>query len=286
MVMKTQLLIGALCLGICGALDAQSAPRIVGVPTGGTTGQTLQKASNTNFDVTWGAGGGGGAPTDATYITQTANGSLSAEQALASLSTGIMAVTATTGVVSSLTDSAGVAGKISDETGSGALVFATSPTLVTPALGTPASGTLTNCTGGGGYIMTGGSVVSLAPADGQTYFFGDGQGTSIAQKVTIATAQMKVPKAGTITRIEFHIFVVTNGTNENVSHLLRLNNTTDTSLSTTETYDPGANTTKDFSYTGLSIAVAVNDTIAFKVICPTWTTNPTLSSSEIRIWIE
>jgi hypothetical protein len=36
---------------------------------------------------------------------------------------------------------------ISDETGSGALVFATSPTLVTPALGTPASGVLTNATG-------------------------------------------------------------------------------------------------------------------------------------------
>lgn len=36
---------------------------------------------------------------------------------------------------------------ISDETGSGALVFATSPTLVTPALGTPASGVATNLTG-------------------------------------------------------------------------------------------------------------------------------------------
>jgi hypothetical protein len=36
---------------------------------------------------------------------------------------------------------------ITDETGSGALVFATSPTLVTPILGTPASGTLTNTTG-------------------------------------------------------------------------------------------------------------------------------------------
>jgi len=35
----------------------------------------------------------------------------------------------------------------SDETGSGSLVFATSPTLVTPVLGTPSSGTLTNCTG-------------------------------------------------------------------------------------------------------------------------------------------
>lgn len=45
------------------------------------------------------------------------------------------------------TTSLQLAGVISDETGSGALVFANSPTLVTPALGIPASGTLTNCTG-------------------------------------------------------------------------------------------------------------------------------------------
>ena len=45
------------------------------------------------------------------------------------------------------TTSAQLAGVISNETGSGALVFATSPTLVTPILGTPTSGTLTNCTG-------------------------------------------------------------------------------------------------------------------------------------------
>lgn len=36
---------------------------------------------------------------------------------------------------------------VTDETGTGALVFANSPTLVTPALGTPSSGTLTNATG-------------------------------------------------------------------------------------------------------------------------------------------
>lgn len=36
---------------------------------------------------------------------------------------------------------------VTDDTGSGALVFATSPALVTPALGTPSSGTLTNATG-------------------------------------------------------------------------------------------------------------------------------------------
>ena len=49
--------------------------------------------------------------------------------------------------VHAATSSSELAGVISDETGSGALVFATSPTLVTPALGTPSSGTLTSCTG-------------------------------------------------------------------------------------------------------------------------------------------
>jgi hypothetical protein len=43
--------------------------------------------------------------------------------------------------------SANLRAAVSDETGSGALVFATSPTLVTPALGTPASGVMTNVTG-------------------------------------------------------------------------------------------------------------------------------------------
>lgn len=42
--------------------------------------------------------------------------------------------------------SANLAAAVTGETGTGALVFAESPTLVTPALGTPASGTLTNCT--------------------------------------------------------------------------------------------------------------------------------------------
>jgi hypothetical protein len=43
--------------------------------------------------------------------------------------------------------SANLAAALTDETGTGANVFATSPTLVTPVLGTPTSGTLTNCTG-------------------------------------------------------------------------------------------------------------------------------------------
>ncbi len=43
---------------------------------------------------------GGGAPVDATYITKTANGTLTNEQALGALSTGLLKSTTTTGVVS------------------------------------------------------------------------------------------------------------------------------------------------------------------------------------------
>jgi hypothetical protein len=45
--------------------------------------------------------------------------------------------------------SANLAAAVTDETGTGSLVFATSPTLVTPILGTPTSGALTNCTADG-----------------------------------------------------------------------------------------------------------------------------------------
>jgi hypothetical protein len=51
----------------------------------------------------------------------------------------------TTGVTGTLPVANGGTGGTTS-TGSGALVLATSPTLVTPALGTPSSGTLTNCT--------------------------------------------------------------------------------------------------------------------------------------------
>lgn len=76
-----------------------------------------------------------GAPTNATYITQTPNGDLSAEQALSALSSGIMRVATTTGVVTSLTDSAGIAANVDDETGTGVMVFNITPSLTTPAIG-------------------------------------------------------------------------------------------------------------------------------------------------------
>ena len=63
------------------------------------------------------------------------------------ISTGISGLG--TGIATWLTtpSSANLLAAMTDETGTGSLVFATSPTLVTPLLGTPTSGILTNCTG-------------------------------------------------------------------------------------------------------------------------------------------
>jgi hypothetical protein len=63
------------------------------------------------------------------------------------VSTGISGLGANVATFLGTPSSANLIAVVADETGSGSLVFATSPTLVTPLLGTPTSGTLTNCTG-------------------------------------------------------------------------------------------------------------------------------------------
>ena len=64
-------------------------------------------------------------------------------------------------------------GVISDETGTGSLVFGTSPTLVTPALGTPASGVATNLTGTASGL-TAGNVTTNANLTGHITSVGNG----------------------------------------------------------------------------------------------------------------
>lgn len=63
------------------------------------------------------------------------------------------------------TTSAQLAGVISDETGSGSVVFATSPTLVTPALGTPSALVGTNITGTAAGLTVGATTGVEAGAD-------------------------------------------------------------------------------------------------------------------------
>ena len=104
------------------------------------------------------ANGGTGltAGTSGGVLAYTASGTLASSGALTAnalvIGGGAGAAPSTTttgtGVLTFLgtPSSANLASAVTDETGSGSLVFATSPTLVTPVLGTPSSGTLSNCT--------------------------------------------------------------------------------------------------------------------------------------------
>lgn len=66
--------------------------------------------------------------------------------------------------------SSNLAAAVTGETGSGALVFATSPTLVTPALGTPSSGNLANCTFPTlNQNTTGNAATATAPQSGGSF---------------------------------------------------------------------------------------------------------------------
>ena len=94
--------------------------------------------------------------------------------------------------------SANLAAAVTDETGTGALVFASSPTLVTPTLGTPASVTLTNATG---LPLTTGVTGTLPVANGGTgVTTSTGSGNNVlSTSPTLVTPVLGTPTSVTLT---------------------------------------------------------------------------------------
>lgn len=132
------------------------------------------------------------------------------------ISTGVSGLGSGIATFLATPSSANLAAAVTGETGTGAMVFAESPTLVTPSLGTPASGTLTNCTGlpASGVAGTAlveaaiGSTVQAYGADLTTWAGvtpGTGIATALAVNVGSAGAPvinggaLGTPSSGTLT---------------------------------------------------------------------------------------
>jgi hypothetical protein len=100
------------------------------------------------------------------------------------IGTGVSGLAANVATFLATPSSANLAAALTDETGTGANVFANTPTLITPILGTPTSGTLTSCTG---LPLTTGVTGALPVANGGTGASGTVQSLSGAGAVNITS---------------------------------------------------------------------------------------------------
>lgn len=93
------------------------------------------------------------------------------------ISTGVSGLGSGIATFLATPSSANLATAVTGETGSGALVFATSPTLTTPDIGTPSAGVLTNCTGTAAGLTAGNATTAAAVAVGGITGLGSGVAT-------------------------------------------------------------------------------------------------------------
>lgn len=127
-----------------------------------------------------------------------------------------------------------------------------------------------------------------SPADASTYYYG-ATVTPFTTAPTVANGYIPTAYlACTIREIRLTVLIGgTNGTSETGTGYIRINNTTDTTIFNNVLQWDSATTGETFTATGLSIALAAGDFWTFKILHPTFTTNPTaiLSSVQVNISI-
>lgn len=146
---------------------------------------TLTVANNTgtnSIDLTIASsGGGGGAPTNATYITRSINGTLTAEFSLGTLANGILRNTTTTGV-GDLTIDANATALSNLTPSNGTLIYGNGSTWITLGVGT--NGQVLTLAGGIPSWTTGGSGIDYTD-DGNVSLFNFFVGSTAGNGVSV-----------------------------------------------------------------------------------------------------
>lgn len=133
----------------------------------------------------------------------------------------------------------------------------------------------------GGYVLEAHFGAALSPADATTYYFT--WAPTIGLATTATSHKIRVPRAGVVRRIYIEGLVTgTLGSAETSTISFRLNNTTDTTITSTAVFNASP---FSISNTGLSITLAQGDYFTVKWVTPTWVTNPTGVYMNAKIWI-
>jgi hypothetical protein len=166
----------------------------------------------------------------------------------------------------------------------------TTQTLTNKTLTTPTIASFTNATHAHRDAAGGGAVndchiqaacAAFSPADATTYHIGAFPNQTPS---TAANRKLYIPRAGTVKRIDLLFLNTTSdATTEQSTVSFRLNDTTDTAITTTLALNATPITVTNSS---LSIAVVAGDWFAIKWVTPTWATNPVGTVISAQVWIE
>jgi len=132
----------------------------------------------------------------------------------------------------------------------------------------------------GAYTLTAYFTLQLNPLDATTYVFSPYP--SIGLVSNAAAHKIRVPRGGVVRKVYIE-GICTVGSNETSTISFRLNDTTDTTITSVAIFNASP---FSFSKTDLAIDVATGDYFTIKWVTPTWvTTNPTSVSMMATIWI-
>ena len=120
---------------------------------------------------------------------------------------------------------------------------------------------------------------SVNPADGTTYYFG--AFPHVALGTTPAIQRLYIMRAGTVVAADVFM-TCTTGTSETSTISFRLNNTTDTTISSAAALNASPFHVQN---TALSIAVVAGDYFEIKWVTPTWVTDPTNVLGWVQVFV-